>query len=368
MRLALKLLALGLVLLLAVPTAIFWPLSSYFWQGVLYEVGLGILVGVVTERWHQQMVVTIDTPSGSVSGSTVQAIRWEGSWKEEGQLGGFSARGEAVAFEVAPGRWLFALLDGRPGFNLAYAVSAEQSRFSSHEAMDLIKALPEEEPVVLPREVWPRLVTFDDVADPKTVRRVDPDDLDATFGCDRGLTAAEAPWRAEGRTWASWAWEQGYRQEAARAAAEAGITGDAAAALVEFAWITRPDHDWFEGYEARRDALKTRFTREEAARWTEAWAAQSKLRGPRSGPYPFQTLIPTPTERAAPHGGPCYRLTDVTLAVTDAPVTEGKVEAVLGWFSEYENLQLDGNRYRSIKSSFPFANGLNRLDFKRNIK
>ncbi|MCY1128772.1 hypothetical protein OU426_18125, partial [Frigidibacter sp. RF13] len=160
----------------------------------------------------------------------------------------------------------------------------------------------------------------------------------------------------------------GYRQEAARAAAEAGITGDAAAALVEFAWITRPDHDWFEGYEARRDALKTRFTREEAARWTEAWAAQSKLRGPRSGPYPFQTLIPTPTDRATPHGGPCYRLTDVTLAVTDAPVTEGKVEAVLGWFSEYENLQLDGNRYRSIKSSFPFANGLNRLDFKRNIK
>ena len=35
---------------------------------------------------------------------------------------------------------------------------------------------------VLPRERYPLLVTFTDLADPTTVRRVDPDDLAATFG------------------------------------------------------------------------------------------------------------------------------------------------------------------------------------------
>ena len=37
-------------------------------------------------------------------------------------------------------------------------------------------------PVPLPRANWPLMVTFDDLADPKTVRRVDPDNLAATFG------------------------------------------------------------------------------------------------------------------------------------------------------------------------------------------
>ena len=34
----------------------------------------------------------------------------------------------------------------------------------------------------LPPDTYPLLVTFTDIADPKTVKRVDPDDLAATFG------------------------------------------------------------------------------------------------------------------------------------------------------------------------------------------
>lgn len=41
---------------------------------------------------------------------------------------------------------------------------------------------PGQPPVPLPRANWPLMVAFDDVADPRTVRRVDPDNLAATFG------------------------------------------------------------------------------------------------------------------------------------------------------------------------------------------
>ena len=58
---------------------------------------------------------------------------------------------------------------------------------------------PRQPPVPLPRANWPLMVTFDDVADPRTVRRVDPDNLAATFGPGVELRAVTGDPVTEGR-------------------------------------------------------------------------------------------------------------------------------------------------------------------------
>ena len=63
--------------------------------------------------------------------------------------------------------------------------------------------------------------------------------------------------------------------------------------------------------------------------------------------------------------GAGYALKEITLEITDEPVTKGKVEEVLEWWSSYKNKQLDGDRYTSLNAIRRFANSLNRLSFKR---
>jgi len=60
----------------------------------------------------------------------------------------------------------------------------------------------------------------------------------------------------------------------------------------------------------------------------------------------------------AAHFGPGYALSSITLAITDEPVTKGRVEAVLGWLSEYYDKHLDGNRLETVNAENRFANSL----------
>lgn len=152
---------------------------------------------VEEEHWNQKLTLVVETPKGEVTGVVVQRIDWEGvsgfyaeaTKSNEGAKTKMSVTGEALAIEVAPGRWMFALLKGddgwkgEPGTNLGYAVGVPNGHFArSIEAVQDILALPKDTPVVLPREAWPMLVTFADVTKPETVARVDPDDLAASFG------------------------------------------------------------------------------------------------------------------------------------------------------------------------------------------
>ena len=90
----------------------------------LLSVVLLVLTGCSpSETWNQRLTLVIETPQGEVRGAVVQRIDWEGT----GAIGKAlfdgvdpsSARvrvtGEALAVEVVPGRWLFALLKGARG-------------------------------------------------------------------------------------------------------------------------------------------------------------------------------------------------------------------------------------------------------------
>lgn len=154
------------------------------------------LFGGQTVSWHQRLTITVETPSGEVSGSAVTAVK---NVDTTGPLVLMEARGvhnrvtgEAVVVEVLPGRYLFALLEAPSGEGswargatawvyAAYGLGQEPDR--SYEAsMRKLKSQPYDMPVPLPPEAWPLMVTFDDIADPTTVREVDPDDLSASFG------------------------------------------------------------------------------------------------------------------------------------------------------------------------------------------
>ena len=153
--------------------------------------------GGLTTSWNQRLTLVIETPQGEVRGSAVTRVTKTDS---SGSLVLPEARGvrtdvigEAIVVEVAPDQFLFALLSGSddwqrdashwvyPAYHLGAAVGVD-SRPSYAAAMMKLRAQPYDTPVPLPPEGWPMLVTFDDITQPETVRRVDPNDFAAVFG------------------------------------------------------------------------------------------------------------------------------------------------------------------------------------------
>ncbi len=165
-----------------------------------------VKMDTVRESWHQKMELTIATPDGERRGAAVQAIEWAGFDGEtrktvavlDGNSTSWNVQAEAVVVEVAPGKYLFALLRspngiaGDPGKNLSYALlksTGTRAYVSTPEAIALIKAQPLDQPIPLPPDAVPLLVTFADITDPTTVTRVDPANLAASFGPGVSLTS-----------------------------------------------------------------------------------------------------------------------------------------------------------------------------------
>jgi len=65
--------------------------------------------------------------------------------------------------------------------------------------------------------------------------------------------------------------------------------------------------------------------------------------------------------------GPGVSLKAVTLEITRAPVTEGRVEAVLEWLVAVWPNRLDGQRFGSVQTNLPLANSLSANSFSTEI-
>ncbi|MDR4487060.1 MAG: hypothetical protein R3B83_05990 [Nitrospirales bacterium] len=70
-------------------------------------------------------------------------------------------------------------------------------------------------------------------------------------------------------------------------------------------------------------------------------------------------------ENLAATFGPGVSLKRLTLEITDEPVTEGKIESVLGWLKTIGGGMLDGRRISTINAENRLANDLTRVDFIR---
>ncbi|HQU29582.1 MAG TPA: hypothetical protein PKZ24_10475 [Nitrospirales bacterium] len=137
--------------------------------------------------WHQKMTLEVDVDGQLYAGSSVVKVTVRDSdplTKGLGFSSQFGARGEAAFVELPEGKFLFALLDGGP------PDSGPQTNAVNIFKDQLPKGNPERFAVLsksrfktdIPHSHYPLLVTFTDIADPKSVQKVDPHNLDATFG------------------------------------------------------------------------------------------------------------------------------------------------------------------------------------------
>jgi hypothetical protein len=129
--------------------------------------------------WHEKIIVEVDTPHGMVSSSSVirRSLTYQNSSLLPPEARGASSNlsGEAVALEIAPGRYLFVLLKGLPNsFKIFFPGEAPVAVADRFETLREARELSPDQ--------YPLLVTFTDINDPTTVRKVDPDNLAATFG------------------------------------------------------------------------------------------------------------------------------------------------------------------------------------------
>ena len=171
-------------------------------MGVLAGAAVAVLGGCgilfPSDRLRQKITVEVETPAGLRSGSSVvePELREGKSWGESSGTT-FKIKGEAVAVDLPGGRTLFALLRGgeTQGDAAAYqtrllyeafnagaetSVPVEVKGLSVMQARAAAKSA--EVSLNLPEKLYPMLVTFADNSDPKSVERVAPGMLAATFG------------------------------------------------------------------------------------------------------------------------------------------------------------------------------------------
>lgn len=167
--------------------------------------------GISHERFEPvryRLTAEVETPEGVRIGSSVIEVTW-GASRLDGPFGGagYSVKGEAAAVDLPGGQTLFVLLSSADDVDWAAWVikriptagKAEQAIpessdpkariASARRELDLIRADRAIHPVwssAPPHQIAglsaPTLVRFRDVANPKSVEQVDPDNLVKSFG------------------------------------------------------------------------------------------------------------------------------------------------------------------------------------------
>ena len=289
-----------------------------------------------TYRWHQKLVVEVENEGQIYRGESVTAVRWIKRVDFPPDAPDWITRsaGEAVVVELPGPRYLFVLLSGAKNSQLngwlalfTVPMNSDLSNYIGVYKRDAIRKVlaSKGQAFSVERYDYPLFVTFDDINKPATVKRVDPNDLDTSFGCSKPSAEAK-PWRAKGQVWLDWFKENELKRlSRERARDEAGISSGAAAILSEYSalyvirWsdVSLPA-DQLKRFRKLNMKIRMRdgVTKEEESRW------EKTLRRLEA------EMINTGRDTRKD----CYKLKSITLEITDGPVTEGKVEAVLGWF------------------------------------
>lgn len=138
-------------------------------------------LGFKNWEWHQKLSLVVQTPSGIVTGGSVVTIKagTTPKWLPGEGAGGMGSEtiGEASFVEVAPGKYLFALLGNELDRTLSIFLPEIADTKDKAAQLETLRDMQD-----VPRTKYPILVTFADLTDPMTVRKVDPDDLAASFG------------------------------------------------------------------------------------------------------------------------------------------------------------------------------------------
>jgi hypothetical protein len=140
-------------------------------------------------QFNQKITVVVETPQGEKTGSAVTAVSWIVYSELYTQFSlsktatGSSLSGEAAFVDLGNGKYLFVLLKGVKHLALTAFFAPKNQGFD--HAGPAVLSTRFKGPVDMSDEDAPMLVTFTDINDPKTVKKVDPYDLDAAFGCPK---------------------------------------------------------------------------------------------------------------------------------------------------------------------------------------
>lgn len=154
-----------------------------------------------TPTYRYRLTVEVNTPEGVRTGSSVIEVDTDVasdlSIPTPGQVR-TRIKGEAVTVDLGKRGLLFALLRSEEDADWAGAVLFDLTPVVRNAEGDVFqgtfdKMLTINRPITLPRfwpsqsdrpaaSAYPMLVTFENLTNPRSVRRVNPDDLAATFG------------------------------------------------------------------------------------------------------------------------------------------------------------------------------------------
>mgnify|MGYP001033777404 CR=1 FL=1 len=146
-----------------------------------------------TYRWNQRLNLTVTTPFGDKSGSSVvEVTHWfHPNIPIDAGVRNSRRRGEAVVVDLGKNRFLFAMMDSDDLIAEAFGDQLPELRYSQNNLKRYFRAIKRlTGTVVVPVQGLPTLVTFSDFDDPSSVMLVDPNNLAAAFG--EGYALSEA--------------------------------------------------------------------------------------------------------------------------------------------------------------------------------
>lgn len=123
--------------------------------------------------WRYKITVEVDTPEGIRSGSAVREV----SVLRQPQISphvhtSVNVRGEAVVIDLGAKGKLFALIDWDSYYEVFKAFPLEGGGETTVEGLKYYSSLEPGKKAILPRAEWPRIVAFEDLNDPFTVKLV----------------------------------------------------------------------------------------------------------------------------------------------------------------------------------------------------
>lgn len=150
-------------------------------------IGLAVLdwrTAYPTYTWHEKLTIDISVDGKVYSGSSVVA-HWMKVMPQilpESGIRKYGTRGEAAVVELPNGKYVFALLYG----TMAYSVFKDKFNFEGgDETIPAARAFSKlRETREIPPDKYPRMVTFGDIRDPKSVMKVDKSNLASVVGTD----------------------------------------------------------------------------------------------------------------------------------------------------------------------------------------
>jgi hypothetical protein len=133
-------------------------------------------------KWRYKITVNVETPEGLKSGAAVREVTFKSGPKILPDVAGSTSKvtGEAVVIDLGHGKYLFALMDVDGSYQIVHDIFPYEAS-SPRNYIEYYQSLTGQKKALSPSQ-YPLLVTFADIKDPKTVKKVSSNDLSKAFG------------------------------------------------------------------------------------------------------------------------------------------------------------------------------------------